>query len=460
MSTPLPTHRIDVVEPGGSARRGRVRCEIDEHLKFDAKGLATYCLTDWDTTVYDAFVVAAAVQFCDHTVRRSSTGWGRDMALRVPVHDPDRWGSSDVSGSLHDALAFLTGDWWHIDFAARKGRSVATPERLLEIDGGSCAVMPFSDGLDSYVAAGLLRPRLGNTLIPVRLGRKSGSAERVGNARTSPFASMPWRVSYGNSGSVEVSARSRGFGFALLSGVAAFLSKAREIVVPENGQGALGPPLVPVGQAHADYRNHPRFTEKMEAFVSALFGHAVRYSYPHLWQTKGETLAAFLDACGNDRGWMETRSCWQDARHVSVAGRRRQCGICVACLLRRMSVHAARRCECEAPETYVWEKLSATRFEDGAAQAFTNRKPTGALYEHAIAGVLHLDHLAALCRSPANGATFRRQAFFLSRSLGSSGEETQANLRRMLQRHGEEWREFVDSLGPRSFVAQWIARGH
>lgn len=458
MSTSLPTHHIDVVEPGGSVRRGRVRCEIDEHLKFDAKGLATYCLTDWDTTVYDAFVVAAAVQFCDHTARRSSTGWGRDMALRVPVHDPDRWGSTDVSRTLHDALAFLTGDRWRIDFVARKGRSVTAPERLLEIDGGSCKVTPFSDGLDSYVAAGLLHPRLGNTLIPVRLGRKSGNAERSGNSRTSAFASMPWSVSYGKSGSVETSARSRGFRFALLSGVAAFLCKAPEIVVPESGQGALGSPLAPVGQAYADYRNHPRFTDKMEALVSALFGHAVRYSYPHLWQTKGKTLAAFLDACGDDRGWMETRSCWQGARQVSVAGRRRQCGICVACLLRRMSMHAARRCE--DPETYVWEDLSAACFEDGAAQAFTNRKPSGAMYEHAIAGVLHLDHLAALGRSPAKGATFRRQAFFLSRSLGSNEEETQASLQRMLRRHGEEWREFVDSLGPRSFVAQWIARGH
>ena len=388
MSTSLRTHRVDVVEPGGSVRRGRVRCEIDEHLKFDAKGLATYCLTDWDTTVYDAFVVAAAVQFCDHTARRSSTGWGRDMALRVPVHDLDRWGSPDVSRALHDALAFLTGDRWRMDFAARRGCSVTTPGPLLEIDDSPCVVMPFSDGLDSYVAARLLRLRSRDTLIPVRLGRKSGNAERVGNSRTSAaFASMPWRVSYGNSGSVEVSARSRGFRFALLSGV-----------------------------------------------------------------------AAFLDACGDDRGWMETRSCWQGARQVSVAGRRRQCGICVACLLRRMSVHAARRCE--DPETYVWEDLSAACFEDGAAQAFTNRKPSGAMYEHAIAGVLHLDHLAALGRSPAKGATFRRQAFFLSRSLGSNEEETQASLQRMLRRHGEEWREFVDSLGPRSFVAQWIARGH
>ena len=121
-------------------------------------------------------------------------------------------------------------------------------------------------------------------------------------------------------------------------------------------------------------------------------------------------------------------------------------------------MHAAGRCE--APETYVWENLSATRFEDGAAQAFTNREPTGALHEYAIAGVLHLDHLASLRHSPFNAAALRRQTFLLSRSLGLEEQDTQTKLEGLLRRHEEEWRDFVDSLGAHSFVAQWIARGH
>ena len=455
MTSLLPERRVDVVEEGRSARSDRSRCAIGEHLRFDTEGIETYCLAGWNATIYDACVVGAAVQFCDHATRRPSTGWGRDIALRVPVHDPDRWRSTDVSNALHDALSFLTGDRWHIDFVQRKQEFVPNRQQYFVLPS-SCVVMPFSDGLDSYLAAGLLeRQQHGHALVRVRLGSKSLPE---GGSRTSParaFASMPWRVLYGRTGSVETSARSRGFRFALLSGIAAFLCKSQIVVLPESGQGSLGSPLVPVGQTYADFRNHPSFTDRMATLVLALFGHAVQYEYPCLWRTKGETLAQFLESCPDDAAWMGTRSCWQGARQVSVSGRRRQCGICAACLLRRMSVHAAGRCE--APETYVWEDLSAARFEDGAAQVFANRRPTGALHDYAIAGVLHLHHLAALCRTPANAVTLKRQAFLLSRSLGLGEQETQARLERMLRRHEEEWWGFVDSLGPRSFVAQWIA---
>ena len=452
-----PEHRVDVVEEKGSARNDRIRCAIGEHLSFDTEGIETYCVARWNATAYDACVIGAAVQFCDHTKRRSATDWGRDIALRVPVHDPDLWRSANVSGALHDALSFLTGDQWRIDFARRK-KDFAPPRQQPFDFPSSCVVMPFSDGLDSHLAAGLLQRKYGDALVRVRLGSKSSPGGQPPTSSPRAFAGMPWRVSYGKSGSVETSARSRGFRFALLSGTAAFLCNSRRVVLPESGQGALGPSLVPVGQAYTDVRNHPLFTAKMERLVWALFAHEVHYEYPHLWCTKGQTLSAFLESCPDDADWMGTRSCWQGARQVSVSGNLRQCGICAACLLRRMSVHAAGRCE--APETYVWEDLSATRFEDGAAQAFTNRKPRGALHEYAIAGVLHLDHLANLRQSPASAAAIKRQAFLLSRSPGLDEQHTQRNLEDMLRRHEEEWRDFVDSLGPCSFVAQWIARGH
>ena len=122
--------------------------------------------------------------------------------------------------------------------------------------------------------------------------------------------------------------------------VVAYLAGAREVIVPESGQGALGPSLVTAGQAYPDYRSHPLFTARMEKFIEALLGYRVRYAFPQIWQTKGETLRQFIEACPED-GWASTRSCWQSQRHVSVDGRKRQCGICAACMLRRMSVHAA-----------------------------------------------------------------------------------------------------------------------
>lgn len=456
MTSLVSERRVDVVEEGRSAGKGRIRCAIDEHLKFDTEGIEAYCLARWNATVYDAFVVGAAVQFCDHTMRRPSTGWHRDIALRVPVHNPDHWRSAAVSDALHDALSFLTGDRWRIDFIRRRRDFVPARQQRFDLPR-SCVVMPFSDGLDSYLMAGLLQREHGDALVRVRLGSTASAKRRP---RTSPpraFASMPWRVSCGKSGSVETSARSRGFRFALLSGIAAFLCRSRRIVLPESGQGALGPSLAPVGQAYADIRNHPLFTARMERLMRALFGHEVHYEFPQIWRTKGQTLSAFLESCPEDADWMGTRSCWQGARQVSVSGSLRQCGICAACLLRRMSVHAAGRCE--DPAIYVWEHLGATRFEDGAAEGFANRKPKGALHEYAIAGVLHLNDLAHLRQSRANAAAVERQAFLLNRPLGLDEQETKEKLAGMLRRHEEEWDSFVDSLEPRSFVAQWIARG-
>lgn len=73
----------------------------------------------------------------------------------------------------------------------------------------------------------------------------------------------------------------------------------------------------------------------------------------------------------------------------------------------------------------------------------------------AIAGALHLDHLAALRSSPANAQTLALTAFKLSRALGLSETETRARLDRVLIQHEREWKSFVKSLGPSSFVANW-----
>ena len=451
----LPQHRVDVVELGASHRSDWFRCEIGKNLYFDSGRLQAYCLGKWDKRVYDAFVVAAVVQFCDHTKRRPSSGWGRDFVVRVPVHDPDRWSSKEVSNALHDALTFLTGDQWQIIFSKRKKPVPPTPQGNFNMPNNGCVIIPFSDGLDSCAVAGLTMFECGQNLISVQLGSKLLTRRRTGSRRI-PFASIPYKVRCGNKGSVETSARSRGFKFALLSGLGAYLSQAEKVIMPESGQGALGPVLLPVGQAYEDYRNHPVFTDRMAVFLLALFGHRVRYTYPRLWYTKAETLAEFVAKCSEGQDWVQTRSCWQGARHVSVSGKMRQCGICTACMLRRMSVQAAGLTE--SRKSYVWEDLTATQYEDGAAHSFENKKPKGAMYEHAIAGTLHLDQLAGILHPSANQAGLVRQVDLLSKSLGLSEQEVRTKLNRLLEKHAEEWSGFIDSLGSKSFVAQWVER--
>lgn len=253
-----------------------LRCGIEENIQFDTSSLQSYFFSRWDPTAWDALLVAAAVEFADKTQHRPVRLWRRHFELRVPVHDPRLWNSSKVSAALVDALQFLTGDDWKFEFVARR-RAVERPEQIpLSLDPDTEAVIPFSNGLDSCAVGALIGKQLGSRLVRIRVGsgHKDGKAL---SKQQKAFTRIPYDVSSGRQPFVESSARSRGFKFATISGIASYLANAPRIIVPESGQGALGPSLVTVGQAGEDYRSHPLFTRKMEAFIQSLFGHSVVY---------------------------------------------------------------------------------------------------------------------------------------------------------------------------------------
>ena len=136
---------------------------------------------------------------------------------------------------------------------------------------------------------------------------------------------------------------------------------------PKAGKAALAA-LLNVGHAYPDYRNHPLFTRRMEQFLNALLGTQLRFVFPRLWNMKGETLREFV-ALPGVRDWQTTRSCWKNNQWSSVNGKLRQCGVCAACILRRVSVHAAGLTE--APETYVTTDMTAKTLEEAIDKDFT-----------------------------------------------------------------------------------------
>jgi hypothetical protein len=442
---------IHVAEPGVRTANGFLRCGIGKDVRFSMASLESYFFAKWEPIAWDALLLAAAVEFADRTKRRPAYTWRRHFELRVPVHEPRHWNSTTVETPLRDVLEFLTGDDWRFEFVGRRKETERPDQVQLALDPQVEAVIPFSNGLDSCVVAGLTGRRMGNKLVRIRLGTGLHEHE-VSAGQRKAFTRVPYDVSPGDKPFVESSARSRGFKFSLISGVAAFLSNAGKIIVSESGQGALGPCLVTVGQAGEDYRSHPLFTRRMEIFLKALLGHTVCYEFPQIWNTKAETLRQYVDEC-KDSSWLRTRSCWQQNRQSSVAEKWRHCGICAACMLRRLSVHAAG--QREPKETYVWEDLSTKTFEAGAAASFARSRITPAMREYAIAGALHLDHLAGLLESRANAPTLDLGAYQLSASLGLAEDKARQQLRRLLQQHSQEWKSFMGSLGRTSFVADW-----
>ena len=444
-----PVLRVDVLEADQSPRVGWQGCAVGRHIRFSTEILESYCFADWQPVVYDMLLLAAAVEFADKTCRRPGYAWGRSFVLSLPVHDVALWQSPAVATALRNALEFLTGDSWDIAFRPRALAVEAPHRNELQLPTTTAAVIPFSDGLDSRSVAALMTRALGSSLIRVRLGSARDASARI---KRQPFAAIPYRVAV-DVEDREGSGRSRGFKFTVVAGVAAYLSGANRVIMPESAQGALGPALVPVAYAYEDYRNHPLFTDRMTLILRAVLGREINYEYPRLWNTKAETIRSSLDLV-NAADLFATRTCWQRSQQVSVDHHRRQCGVCAACLLRRMSMHAAGLTE--PGETYVWENLCAPQFKHGAAAAFNPKLSTKALREYAIAAVLHLEHMAELNQSAVHAETLAHNVFQLSRSLRLSEEETATRMNRVLDQHRREWQAFKSSIGADSFMADWF----
>lgn len=444
----IPEIAIDMLEPGRRARKGRHPVVLGRDIEFSVAGLQSYAFAGWSPVIHDATVVAAAVEYGDRVIKRPPHGWARRISVRIPVHEPHVWNGPDVSSALHDAVEFLTGDYWTLEFVPRSRLEAGPAQKDLRLGVETKAVLAYSDGLDSRAVAGIQGQKLGETLVRVRVGSKSWDrAER--NGAPEPFAKVPYDVRC-DMPNRESSARSRGFKFALISIIAAHLSDAEEIIVPESGQGAIGPALLNVGHAYPDYRNHPLFTSRMERLARALFRKQIKFAFPRIWHTKGETLREFISLPG-DRDWLTTRSCWRSNRWSSLNRKLRQCGVCAACMLRRLSVHAAGLNE--PPETYICTNLNAKTLDGGIETGFTRK--TRVFREYAIAGALHLDHLADMASDDA-APVVARHATLLAPALCMTREQAKTKLSELLRKHAGEWNAYLGSLEEHSFLKHWV----
>ncbi|RYG89104.1 MAG: ATPase [Alphaproteobacteria bacterium] len=441
---------VDAIEGGSTVRPGAKAAVLGKSLRLDTRGLTSFFFARFDRRLFDLLVVAAAVEYCDRIERRPGWGWSRSFDVRVAVHDPQLWAEPDTTALLEETLSFLTGDVWRFQFEARREVEPDPVSAQLPLPPYRALIMPYSEGLDSLAVHALTAQATNSELVRVRLGSGGVDREALDKDRK-PFARVPYKVSLPSS--PESSARSRGFKFAVVTAIAAAMSDVQRIIVTESGQGALGPVLIRSGHAYPDYRVHPAFSRKMERLFLALTGHEIRYEYPRLWHTKGETLAAAKALPTPPDFVTRTRSCWQSSQQASVDGSRRQCGICAACILRRLSMFTAETAE--PADRYVWENLKVADFDTGAASSFNGHTP--ALREYGIAGVLHMDHLAALARLSAQTSGFRRVVRLTADALGEGECTVLEQTRDLLNRHADEWRRFVAAQGEQSFVARYAA---
>ncbi|BAV52905.1 Uncharacterized protein MLTONO_p0435 (plasmid) [Mesorhizobium loti] len=212
--------------------------------------------------------------------------------------------------------------------------------------------------------------------------------------------------------------------------------------------------LLPLHNIYADYRNHPTFFRKMERFTKAVLDYRVRFDQPRLWSTKGQTLRAFLGIVGkSEQHLTNTHSCWQTRRIVNVGGRK-QCGLCAACLLRRLSLHAAG--VNEASGTYVVSNLAASHASN-ALSVIPQKADRDIMVEYGSVGARHLQHLAEMADLPDDA--LRVHASQIAAATEATYEETLTKLRTMLVTHAAEWRVFLSAQGDQGFLKSWMDGG-
>ena len=279
---------------------------------------------------WDFLSVALAVFAADRFVLRSESpdAWTRTIALDVELVDPGPWAVQ--AQPLADALRFLSGDIWYLRFHTGGHEPPNFSARLTDRD---CACL-FSGGLDSLIGAMNLLASKRRPFIISQASPKEGTvqadlADRLG-LKDHRFEG---RVIERGREPYEPSSRARSLLFFAYGALAAS-SLGGELIVPENGLISINPPLTRRRVGSLSTRTtHPHFVSSLQVVLNAV-GLGVTLVNPYATLTKGEMLAQ----CQHPE--------ISKLAHLSYScgkGKRlnQQCGVCVPCLIRRASFHAA-----------------------------------------------------------------------------------------------------------------------
>ncbi len=439
---------IVVLESGQKPKRvssKKIRFpRIGHEIKFDIDALDTYDYIGWSNIHYDLLVVSGAIEFADRNHRHGISQWARNFKVKIPVHEVAIWKQKDVQGRLCEVARYLTGDDWEFNFIQRQGDPEGkNRQKCLPLEYNKQIVIAYSDGIDSVCVSALCEKN--DEVLRVRVTKNKSTRKKDER----PFDQVPFEVTGKN---VESSVRSRGFKFAAITAIAAHISGVEKIVVPESGQGALGPVLITLHNTYADYRNYPTYFRKMEKFIKAVLRHQVSYEQPRLWHTKGQTIKEFrsLDRPYNDL--ITTRSCWQKRWNVIIGGKRQQCGLCAACLLRRMSMHAAGIDE-PVENIYFFPDLTAEHYSDATLKD-NNVKLHESIIKYGIIGAQHFQRLANMAK--LSDEDLSAYALELAEATKISKEEALKKLKILLQNHAQEWDDFLRVQGENTFLRRWI----
>lgn len=432
-------------------------CRLGDDIEILYSELRNICLRHLESRDLDLLIVSAAVAFADRHVKRYLHNWSRKLCLTIPVHELDLWSDFEVTTSLSNTLGYLTGDIWSFSFVQRQQPDSHVGQLFLQnLTQGDHILFPYSGGLDSFAASRLLKRNASRQpfYITIETSSQSRSVARKTIPQTQQMhAVIP--IKFKKNDHPEASSRTRTFMFFAVTALAARMIRASGILVAENGQGSIGPSLVPCGSEHPYVGTHPAFTRRFAQFIETLWPeHAIRFEHPYVWITKAELLLALKES-GLSSDWDKTVSCPCNLKRNKGSSVPDHCGVCSNCFLRRMSAFNSGLAPIQGHEPYLWNNLSVNLLADAAGGLPIHHGTTKNDQDIALGGVLSHTHLAQFANESNESAAFSQTIYELSRSLSLDEQAASDKLKRLLLQHRLEWRAFLTALPAHSWVRQY-----
>lgn len=403
-TAPKETAAAPVVWPAEARRTDTLRVDLGWHQAELGAPLPA---------AKDLLRAVTAAYVADKTAPKPGLGLSRPLNLTVHVEQPDAW-TAEAKEQVVDLLHWLTGDDWGLRCVPAADVPPGPPQQLDLPMTDDIALL--SGGLDSFCGA-LIRIRQPGT---VRFLAHADTSKAVRHAQqrlqthlaalTPPRTYDHYALAPGASVRNYVP-KTRSLLFMAMGVAAATGSGAVRVLVPENGFTSINPPLEPSrGGVMTTRSTHPWTFHSVTELLGTLGLDRVNVVNPHGSLTKGELVAQALVGAGEDLLDLaaETVSCAKmNAGRPKKGNANVQCGLCVACLVRRAAFIGA-----GVPDrtTYACESTSAVaahtrrvrRHDVDAWRTATD--PYGGIPEHRVlaSGMwppgADLDEVLALCQ--------------------------------------------------------------
>lgn len=336
--------------------------QYSTNINFDFNPLYSFA-RDKESVAFDFLFFSVLIYNIDRFVKRhifSLEGWTREInVVNMPmIHVAEFQG---VKKQMDDAISFLTGDIWDINYCQSEGSCYQAKRSI--IDWGNLGVFEkvclFSGGLDSLIGAidelETMPQQKKLLLISHKdLGKEGNDQNDIisifnrGHIYLNRYNQIQTSVGIGKKVmgdriKKEATFRSRSLLFIGMGIYAANKIGANiPLIIPENGTIALNIPLMPSRRSACSTRTtHPTFMKRLQGILTNIGIGNIMYN-PYEFKTKGEMvresrnngiLSQLIDASCSCAKRVHMEHWDRRGSHI------RHCGMCLPCIYRRVSLH-------------------------------------------------------------------------------------------------------------------------